>query len=62
MNRFTLLMTVLLSSLLFIPCAGEMHAQSRESGVSLSQPNYAVPSNYSIAKPGELTMQSTCGG
>jgi len=38
------------------------HAQGRESGISLSQPVYATPSNYSIAKPGELTMQVNVWG
>jgi len=62
MKRFAPLMTVVLSALLIYPCAGMMRAQSRESGVSLSQPNYAVPANYSIAKPGELTMQINVWG
>jgi hypothetical protein len=33
-----------------------IRAQGREGGVSLNQPTYATPANYSIAKPGELTM------
>ena len=37
-------------------------AQIRESGISLSQPVYATPANYSIAKPGELTMQVNVWG
>lgn len=37
-------------------------AQVRESGISLSQPVYATPANYSIAKPGELTMQVNVWG
>jgi hypothetical protein len=37
-------------------------AQGRESGISLSQPSFATPSNFSIAKPGELTMQVNVWG
>lgn len=37
-------------------------SQGRESGVSLSAPAYATPANYSIAKPGELTMQVNVWG
>ena len=39
-----------------------VRAQGRESGVSLNQPAYATPANYSIAKPGELTMQVNIWG
>jgi hypothetical protein len=39
-----------------------VRAQGRESGVSLNQPTYATPANYSIAKPGELTMQVNIWG
>jgi len=37
-------------------------AQGRESGIALSQPVFATPANYSIAKPGELTMQVNVWG
>jgi len=47
--------------LALLPAAGS-HAQGRESGISLSQPVYATPANYSIAKPGELTMQVNVWG
>jgi len=50
-----------LFSLLVFP-AGRLQAQQRESGISLSQPTYATPANYSLAKPGELTMQVNIWG
>ncbi len=37
-------------------------AQLRDGGVSLSQPNTATPAFYSLAKPGELTMQVNIWG
>jgi hypothetical protein len=50
-----------LSCLTFI-AAPLVQAQGRESGISLSQPTYATPANFSIAKPGELTMQVNVWG
>jgi protein involved in polysaccharide export with SLBB domain len=37
-------------------------AQIRESGISLSQPTYATPANFIVAKPGELSMQVNVWG
>jgi len=62
MTRFAPLMVIVCSACVLSLGAGIVNAQSRESGVSLSQPNYATPSNYSIAKPGELTMQINVWG
>ena len=62
MKRFAPLMVMFVSASVICLCHGIMHAQGRESGVSLSQPNYATPANYSIAKPGELTMQINVWG
>lgn len=59
MNRLQFL-SLLLAAFIFLP---QLHAQGRgESGVSLYQPTFATPANYSIAKPGELTMQVNIWG
>ena len=54
----------ILTGLLIFSCIGasRLAGQGRESGVSLYQPAYATPANYSIAKPGELTMQVNVWG
>jgi hypothetical protein len=54
----------ILTGLFILACLGMTHlqAQGRESGVSLYQPAFATPANYSIAKPGELTMQVNIWG
>jgi hypothetical protein len=59
MNRLHILI-----ALFILACFGVSHllAQGRESGVSLYQPSFATPANYSIAKPGELTMQVNIWG
>jgi len=62
MKQFVRFAAPLAWGVLFVLCAGRAHAQGRESGVALSQPNYATPDNYSIAKPGELTMQINIWG
>ena len=38
------------------------HAQILERGISTTQPSTATPAFYSIAKPGELTMQVNVWG
>ncbi len=48
-------------SMTFLP-GPESRAQGRESGIALSQPAFAIAANYSIAKPGELTMQVNVWG
>lgn len=52
---------LVMACVLLLPAVGA-RAQVRESGVALVQPTYAVPANYSIAKPGELTMQVNVWG
>jgi hypothetical protein len=60
MNRLQSLSLILVAACAFVP---HLEAQGRgESGVSLYQPAFAVPANYSIAKPGELTMQVNIWG
>jgi hypothetical protein len=53
---------LLLVACVLLLAVSETKAQGRESGVALVQPTYAVPANYSIAKPGELTMQINVWG
>jgi hypothetical protein len=61
MKKYTGAILLLLACLLLIAASGAT-AQLRESGVAVVQPTYAVPANYSIAKPGELTMQVNLWG
>ena len=59
LHFFTVLPALCCLTFAAAPC---VQAQGRESGISLSQPSYATPANFSIAKPGELTMQINVWG
>jgi len=59
MNRIH---AVICLSMAFFCAVSTLSAQGRESGVSLYQPTFATPANYSVAKPGELTMQVNIWG
>lgn len=55
-----------ITRLYFFACAclavSISHAQVSERGISTTQPSTATPAFYSIAKPGELTMQVNIWG
>jgi len=53
---------MILLAALGIFSAGAAFGQLSQGGVALSQPNVATPAFYSIARPGELTMQVNIWG
>ncbi|MEW6510860.1 MAG: SLBB domain-containing protein [Bacteroidota bacterium] len=62
MNRRSPVIRCLILSASFALLAAGSSAQILERGVSTTQPATATPSYYSLAKPGELTMQVNVWG